>query len=226
MRPAGVLGGVFAIVLVNGCASALEPLPPASAREAQAAHETPDVLYAHLRKIVREVDLVKDPKRRAALSAEAVQLGQRCAQLAPQDARCDYGLALALGVQARERPATAHDGLPKMADRLQRAARIDPMLDHAGPERVLGLLLARSPGWPTGPGDPDEGLASARRATELDPSYAPNWLAVAEGASVTGDTALKRQAAQKAAKLAQTAQETGEQDAAKWLEQAKGILSD
>jgi hypothetical protein len=224
MIPARSSFTVSVLLVVGGCASALKPLPPASAKQTE--QETPDALYAEVRKVVREVESEKDSGRRQAMSAEAVQLGQRCEQLAPEDARCKYGLALALGTQARERPATARDGLAKMVERLERAASIDPTLDHAGPERVLAIVLARSPGWPTGPGDPEEGLASARRATELDPNYAPNWLAVAEGASVTGDKALERQAARKAASLAQAAKQTGEQDAEKWLAEAKGRLSD
>jgi hypothetical protein len=215
---------VSALLVVCGCASALKPLPPSSAQ--QTKHETPDALYDELRKIVRAIDSEKNADLRLSMSAKAVELGQRCERIAPKDARCNYGLALALGVQARERPATARDGLTKMAERLERAARIDPKLDHAGPERVLAILLARSPGWPTGPGDPDEGLASARRAIELDPGYAPNWLAVAEGAAATGDSALRRQAAQKAVVLAESAQQNGEPDAATWLDQAHGILSE
>ena len=100
---------------------------------------------------------------RAAEVDKAVDAGQRCQQVAPATPACDYALALALGVQAREHPSTANKGLPLMVELLQRATASDPRQDHAGPPRVLALVLLRAPGWPLGPGDPEAGLKARAR---------------------------------------------------------------
>ena len=215
--------GAAALVLAlwAGCASALPPEPP---RVSAQQPDDADKLYADIRKVLRELKSEKSAQRREALAVEAVKLGQRCDRASPGNPLCDYGLALALGAQARERPATAHDGLPLMAKRLEKAAANDPELDHAGPERVLGLLQARAPGWPTGPGDPESALENARKATTRDPGYAPNWLALAEAADVAGDAKARREAAQNAVSLADKAARQGEPDAASWHHDAQRFL--
>lgn len=160
---------------------------------------------------------------RAALATSAVDAGQLCLQRAPQSAACHYGLALALGVQARERHATATQGLKLMVEHLQRAAELDPRFDDAGPQRTLALLLVRAPGWPTGPGDPEGGLAEARKAVSLSPEYAPNALALAEALLATGAKEEGRQWAQRAQALAQAAR--GNPDAAEWAREAAQLLA-
>jgi hypothetical protein len=213
--------------LAIGCASALKPLDAQVAGPSApgAAPQDPASFLASIRALLRQIDAEQSSGKRETLASQAVVLGQRCDQQARGDPHCDYGLALALGVQARERPATAHDGLPLMAERLQRAAARDPGLDHSGPERVLGFLLVRAPGWPTGPGDPESGLEVARKAAARDPGYAPNWLAVAEASDVTGDAAARLEAAQKALALADQAAQSGEPDAAAWQRDAKKLLA-
>jgi hypothetical protein len=188
------------IWLLWACAPALSPLPTNTAGVAGQKPDDAATLYASIRKVLRELNGEPSAERREDLAVEAVKLGQRCDQAAPGNALCDYGLALALGAQARERPATARDGLPIMAERLQKAAASDPALDHAGPERVLGLVLVREPG------------------------YAPNWLAVAEAADVMGDARARREAAQTAVALAKKAESAGEPDAATWQRDAQQLL--
>jgi hypothetical protein len=211
--------------LLSACASALQPLPPRAASDSQEPPEDAASIYARLRKLLRDLNADPSAGRREAMSVEAVTLGQRCDQSAPGSAMCDYGLALALGAQARERPSTAHDGLPLMVERLQRAAAHEPALDHAGPERVLGLVLVRAPGWPTGPGDPETGLATAQKAAARDPAYAPNWLAVAEAADAMGDAEARHAAAQTATELAAQAAQAGDPDAASWQRDADKLLN-
>ncbi len=159
--------------------------------------------------------------RQRALAAE-LDAAQWCGQRAPGNAACDYWLAIALGQQARERPATALDGLKKMAAALRRAAAAQPALEEAGPDRVLALLLLRAPGWPAGPGDPEEALAAARRAAKLRPEYAPNQLVLGEAALANGLAADARAAY--AAALA-AARAAGDPDAAGWASEAATALA-
>jgi len=157
---------------------------------------------------------------RRAAAVSAVQVAQLCKLDAPQEPRCDYWLAVALGVQARERRSTGLYALPSIIELLDRVAGTVPDLDHGGPDRVLSLLYLRAPGWPLGPGDDDLGLDHARRAVSVAPDYPPNRLALAEALEATGDLEAAGVARDEAARSARTWIERGDPDAEEWLEQA------
>jgi tetratricopeptide (TPR) repeat protein len=160
-----------------------------------------------------------EERREAAESA--VHAAQSCERVAPDDAACAYWLAIALGVQARERRATALDALPIMVRLLERAIELDERLDHGGPHRVLSLVYLRAPGWPTGPGDPDLGLEYASRAVEIDPGHPPNRLCLAEALSETGDPDGALDAYLEAERGAAAAAEAGMEEAREWLDEAR-----
>ncbi len=162
-----------------------------------------------------------DAARRAALATEAVQVCQWCVRRAPSDGACDYRLALALGHQARERPSTAADALPRMVTLLEKAIAADPLLDHAGPDRVLGLVLLRAPGWPVGPGDEEAGLEHVRRAVELVPDHPLNLLALGEALAENGRAQEAAAAYRRAEQLAEALVAAGDPDASEWLESAR-----
>lgn len=157
---------------------------------------------------------------RAALATEGVQLAQWCRQRAPARIECDYRLALALGQQARERPATAADALPRLTALLERVVAAAPELDEAGGHRVLALVLLRAPAWPIGPGDPGEGLAHAREAVRLAPTFPPNLLALSEALDRDGSREAALDACARAEQAARQRLAAGDPDAAEWLEQA------
>jgi hypothetical protein len=209
----------LAAAFAAGCAPALRraPTPGGAAAPGEAEGSA-----AEVHALAREVEHEPSGARRAALSTAAVAAGQRCERAAPEAPACDYALAIALGIQAREHPSTVRDGLAKMAALLRRVAGAEPGLDRAGPDRVLALLLLRAPGWPLGPGDPEEGLAAARRAAALFPEHAPNQLALAEALVANDALSEGRDAARRALALAEAA---GEPDAADWLKDARRLLS-
>lgn len=163
--------------------------------------------------------------QRQALVTEAVQLGQWCQRRAPGNAECDYRLALAVGQQSRERPATAVDGLKVMVELLEKTAVAAPGLDGSGPDRVLALVLLRAPGWPAGPGDPEAGLDHARRAAGREPEHAPNQLALGEALRANGLTAEARAAYVRAKVLAAELFAVGDPDAAEWRAEAEKALA-
>jgi hypothetical protein len=158
---------------------------------------------------------------RAELATRAVQSGQLCLRRAPESAACRFWLAVALGLQARERPSTASDALKHMVALLRRADQDDPGLDEAGPSRVLATLLLRAPGWPVGPGDAEEGLVLARRAARLRPSHPPNQAVLAEALARCDEPEASREAAATALALARGAAAAGNPDAADWIRQAE-----
>jgi hypothetical protein len=160
----------------------------------------------------------KDAAVKGKLAESAVAVGQTCQAQAKAPA-CDYWLAAALGLQARERAATAHDALPHMVELLERAEQHEPSLDNAGPARLLAILMLRAPGWPVGPGDPEAALAEAKRAAQAAPAYAPNQLALGEALGKNGQDS--RAAYMEALRLAEG---NSDPDANGWADDARKAL--
>jgi len=163
----------------------------------------------------------KDGGKRGQLAADAVAVGQLCEQHAAPSPLCDYWLAAALGLQARERSATGHDALPHMVDLLRRAAAADPALDRGGPHRLLAILLLRAPGWPMGPGDSEAALPEAQAAARIAPDHPPNQLALGEALRKNGRPAEARTAYAEALRLASAGSDP---DAAGWADEARAAL--
>jgi len=166
----------------------------------------------------------KDGAERLRLAQSAVAAGQLCEENALAAPLCDYWLAAALGLQARERSATGHDALPHMVELLRRAAREDASIDRQGPHRLLAIVLLRAPGWPMGPGDPEAALPEARAATQGDPAYAPNQLALGEALRKNGRDAEARAAFADALRLADQALAEGDPDAQGWADDARAAV--
>jgi hypothetical protein len=225
LRTAGALAGGLALALLGaGCAATPRPVPPATGEEptAEAAGQAA-ALAARARAAVSRCEEEPDAAARQALVREAVEAGQRCEELAPSTPGCDYALALALGVQAREQKASALSKLPTMVRLLRAAAERDPGLDFAGPNRVLAQVLVRAPGWPLGPGDAEAGVESARRAVALAPDHAPNQAALAEALHAAGDEPGAAAAARRAVELARQAVAAGQPEGARWLREAERL---
>jgi hypothetical protein len=191
------------------------------------AASSADPLDACLLLVQVQVWLVEhesDPDVREHLASGAVHAGQWCRESAPEDPRCLYRLAIAVGVQARERPGTGIDAMATMLELLETARGVDPEQDHGGPDRVLALVYLRAPGWPTGPGDPDLGYEHATAATVIDPGYPPNQLVLGEALAAIDRTEEAKEAYRTALSLAETLQETGARDARDWHREALNAL--
>ena len=193
-------------------------------RAASADGARVDSLVAAARAEVWLTDHEADAARREEAARAAVEAAQWCGRTAPSEPACDYWLGAALGVQARERPATGMSALPQIEKAFLRARDARPDLDDAGPDRALALLYLRAPGWPTGPGDPDLGLRHARQALALKPDYPPNLLALGEALVKTGDGAAGRDAFHRAMALARERAAAGDRDAPEWVEEARKSL--
>ncbi len=211
------------LVCATACAAPLQPLPTAATTSAP---EDAGALAAEARAAARATQHEASSDTRHALTEKAIAAGQRCEQVAPASPACDYALALALGIQARERPSTAAKGLPLMVELLKRADGKDAQQDYAGPSRVLALVLLRAPGWPLGPGDTDAGLKAAQKAVELFPNYAPNQLALSEALLVAADETGSRAAAKRGLELARLAvSRGGEEDANDWVRDGEALFA-
>jgi hypothetical protein len=162
-----------------------------------------------------------DLATREADAVSAVHAAQWCGRRRPDLPACDYWLAIAVGLQAREVRPTAELGMRTMVEALERAVARDPAYERGGPDRVLALVLLRAPGWPLGPGDADAGLIHARAAVRIDPDYAPNVLALAEALADLRERAPAREAYAKARELAVAARDAGDPDAGEWVAEAE-----
>ncbi len=183
---------------------------------------TVEQLAAAVAADARSSDLTTDSKIRAQIAADAMQNAQACLDRAPQAAACLYYEGVALGLNARAHPLQADEALKAMLDALGRAEEADPAYDHAGPARVKALVLIKAPAWPLGPGDPETGLAAARRAVTLRPEYPPNVLALAEALGKTGDTHGAQDAYRRARDFIQALPPGDDRD--DWLHQADQAL--
>ena len=172
------------------------------------------------------VDHVAEQATREADAVSAVQTAQWCARRQPGLAACDFWLAIAVGLQAREVRQTAESGMKTMVEALERAIAKDAAYERGGPHRVLALVLLRAPGWPLGPGDAEEGLVHARAAVALAPDYAPNVLALAEAHADLREHAEAKSDYEKARTLAAGAKAAGDPDAEAWIAEAeRGIAA-
>jgi hypothetical protein len=206
---------------------------PAEARTAQdlylqaasADDQRVEGLLGAMRAAGWRIEREHDAAARERLASEAVQLGQWCQRRAPASPGCSYRLAIALGQKARERPSTAKDAIERMVKLLRDAIAAEPILDRAGPHRVLALVYIRAPGWPLGPGDREEGLRHARTAAELFPGDAENQLALGEALTANGKGSEGRAALERAGDLARRDEAAGDPDAARLRGEAAAAIA-
>jgi hypothetical protein len=201
------------LLAVAACTTRVRPVPPVPITEPVSIAE----LAAAIDMDAKRSDHESDSKIRNALAADAARDADACLAREPQAAACLYGRALALGLEARTHPTRAGTILNSMLDALAHAESADPNYDEAGPARVRALVLIRAPGWPLGPGDAEAGLAAARRAAALRPTYPPNLLALAEASAKTGDA---RAARENYARARDAALASGASERDEWLREA------
>jgi hypothetical protein len=211
------IGIAAAALLLAGCKVTAIRSPGASS-----THSV-DELAAAVAADARRSETETDSKIRDQLAADANRDAQACLDQAPQAAPCLYYHAIALGLDARAHPLHAGDSLKAMIESLSRADAVNPEFDQAGPARVKALVLVKAPAWPLGPGDPDAGLASARRAVSLRPQYPANVLALAEALAKTGDVSGARENYLHARDLALALPPSSDRD--DWVRQADQALA-
>jgi hypothetical protein len=207
------LGAAAAALLLTACKA------PVVRSTAPAASGSVEQLAAAVAEDARRSDAESDSRIREQLAADAGRDAQACLEQAPQAAACLYYHAIALGLEARAHPLRAGEALKSMLDALTGAEAADAQIDEAGPARVKALVLIKAPAWPLGPGDPEAGLVSARRAFALKPQYPPNVLALAEAQAKTGDSRGARESYGRAREMSQALPPSRDKD--DWLRQAE-----
>ena len=206
------------VCALDACTAPVRPPAPS-----EPAASTVDSLAAAVDTSARRSEHEPDARIRGELATQAGWDAEQCVSRAPEAAACQYARGIALGLDAREHPLRASAALSDMLASLAKAEAADPHYDSAGPARVRALVLTRAPSWPLGPGDPEEGLAAARRAVALNPEHPPNWLALAEAQAKTGDAQEVRASYERARDAARALPPS--QDREEWLAEAQTALA-
>ncbi|HUI06572.1 MAG TPA: tetratricopeptide repeat protein [Verrucomicrobiae bacterium] len=117
---------------------------------------------------------------RREVAKSGVVAARRARALKPEGVEGHYYYAIDVGLLADADRLYGLKAVGEMEPALRRAIELDERYDFAGPLRVLGVLLLRSPGPPTSIGSPRKGLRLLQRAVELFPDYPENYLYLAE----------------------------------------------
>ncbi len=117
---------------------------------------------------------------RAKIAEEGIAACRSVLSNSPASAPANYYLALCLGQLAQTKKLGALKLVSQMEASLGVALSLDPLIDHAGPDRGLGQLYHEAPGWPTSVGNKSKSRQHFERAVVLDPDYPDNRLSFAE----------------------------------------------
>ena len=118
--------------------------------------------------------------RRAQLAVEGIDAARSAVQLNEKCAPAHYYLAMNLGQLARTQLLGALKLVGEMEKHFAIAATLDPLIDHAGPDRNLGTLYREAPGWPASIGSRSKARTHLKKAIEHAPGYPGNQLAMLE----------------------------------------------
>ena len=118
--------------------------------------------------------------QRAELAWQGIAACRALVAREPKIAAGHYYLAMNLGQLARTEFLGALRLVREMEHEFLTAAALDARLDHAGPERNLGLLYREAPGWPVSIGSQHKARPFAEQAAKLAPDYPENHLNLIE----------------------------------------------
>jgi tetratricopeptide (TPR) repeat protein len=118
--------------------------------------------------------------QRAALANQGIAACRALVAREPKIAAGHYYLAMNLGQRARTEFLGALALVKEMEPEFQKAGALDALLDHAGPERNLGLLYRDAPGWPVSIGDAAKAQPLLKQAVALAPDFPENHLHLIE----------------------------------------------
>lgn len=121
-----------------------------------------------------------DNAQKGAFAEAGRTLALTVAGAHPDSALAHYLAAGLTGYAAEANPSKGLSLVPVVEREGLAAAGIDPAMDHAGPERLLGLLYLRAPGIPLSVGDSAKAVTHLERAVSLAPDFAENRIGLAE----------------------------------------------
>lgn len=134
--------------------------------------------------------------QRAQLAVEGIDAARSALRLDAQCGAAHYHLAMNLGQLARTQLLGALKLVGEMEEHFTLAAKLDPLIDHAGPDRNLGILYREAPGWPASIGSRHKARQHLKKAAELAPGFPANQLELLKSHLKWKETAAAEKLAQ------------------------------
>jgi hypothetical protein len=156
---------------------------------AKSFHEKPqdqDLAWQFARACYDAADYATNNAERAALAEEGIAACRRLIGKNARSALAHYYLGMNLAQLARTKGIAALKIVNQMRDEFTLALELDPPLDHAGPDRNLGLLYHDAPAW-ISIGSRPKSHHHLQAAVDLAPDYPENHLNLAEACLSWGD---------------------------------------
>ncbi|WP_225072920.1 hypothetical protein [Desulfuromonas sp. CSMB_57] len=107
-------------------------------------------------------------------------LAEQAAAAFPTSGTAHYLAGYLAGLEAQRAPLQALPLVKVIEAAALKALQLDPVLDHAGPARMLGDLYLRAPAFPVSIGDPDQAVTYFREAVRRAADFTENRLGLAE----------------------------------------------
>jgi hypothetical protein len=108
------------------------------------------------------------------------QLAEAAGRLMPKNGTAHYLAAYLTGLEAERDQLHGLELVPIIEREALAASKLRPDIDQGGPDRMLGDLYLKAPGFPVSIGDPNKAVFHYRRAIEYGPDFYPNRLGVVE----------------------------------------------
>lgn len=191
-----------------------------SAQENLRAHpDDPKAASEFARRCFDWAEFATNNAQRAELANAGIAAAEAAIKASSNSAAAHYYLAKNLGQLARTKTLGALPLVARMEAEFKRARALDEKLDHAGPDRFLGLLYFEAPVIAS-VGSRSKARRHFTRAAELDPDYPENRLHLIEAAIRWKEPkAARRQLDALEKKLpAARARFSGEEWTAAWLD--------
>lgn len=152
-----------------------------------------------------------DARRGRALADKALKSGR-------QNGLAHYVMAHLAGLEAENNIAQGLRLVPVIEREALEAADLDPRVDHGGPDRLLGELYLRAPGFPMSVGDSGKAVVHFRRAVEIAPGHSDNRLGLVEALLAEGENMSACR------ELRQLFAELGGRESASFLQEALELM--
>ena len=122
----------------------------------------------------------KDKELRLADAVKGRKLAEVAATMLPRSGLAHYLYAYLTGLEAENNSLRGLELVPVIEREALLAAKLNPEVDGAGPDRMLGELYLRAPGAPLSIGDLEKAAAHYRRAIAIAPKHTDNRLGLVE----------------------------------------------
>ncbi len=131
-------------------------------------------------------EFAESKSERESIASQGVAACRHALRLDPDSAAAHYFLGLNLGQLAKVYLFKGLSIVSEMEQEFLTARKLDPQFDYGGPDRALGLLYHKAPGWPISLGSETKASRHLSDAVRLRADYPGNRIALAEYLWETG----------------------------------------